>query len=232
MKKLAIITGTSRGIGREIASKMIEKNYLVYGYSRNNTLTHKKYTFINQDLSELDQVRKIKFPEIKNLEEAILINNAANIGTILPLREKLPKDIISEYNLNLITPVLLSNNFINTYSNINKKAIINISSGASTKPIHSWSTYCSSKSGLDAFTNVLSEEGCQTLSIYPGVVDTKMQEKIRESSDDKFPLLEKFLDYHTNKDLLSPEYVASKIVKIIQNLNQITSKIIDIRSVE
>ena len=82
MKKLAIITGTSRGIGREIASKMIEKNYLVYGYSRNNTLTHKKYTFINQDLSELDQVRKIKFPEIKNLQEAILINNAANIGTI------------------------------------------------------------------------------------------------------------------------------------------------------
>ena len=78
----------------------------------------------------------------------------------------------------------------------------------------------------------MSEEGCQALSIYPGVVDTKMQEKIRESSDDKFPLLEKFLDYHTNKDLLSPEYVASKIVKIIQNLNQITSKIIDIRSVE
>ena len=232
MQKLAIITGSSAGIGLSLVEEMIKKNYIVFGYSRTNKLTHKHYTVKQVDLSNLTQVRNIELPIFDKVKKVVLINNAATIGTILPLQEKTEKDILYEYNVNLISPILLLRNFINSYFRVKEKLIINISSGASRKPIHSWSTYCSSKSGLDAITRVLSEElqkNYKVFSVYPGVVNTNMQEEIRRSDPDKFPLLSTFLSYYKKNELLSTNYVASEIIKIVENPDKFTSKMIDIR---
>ena len=186
---------------------------------------------MQSDLSDLDSVKKIIFPLIKKESRVILINNAATIGKILPLDQKSEKEIIYEYNLNLISPVLLCKKFINHYS-LNNKLIINISSGAANKPIYSWSTYCSSKSALDAFTEVIKLENYTDLSVfsvYPGVVNTKMQQNIRQSDPEKFPLLKKFTNYFSNNELFSPDYVAEKIIKIMDNSIDFTSTIIKIK---
>ena len=51
MQKVALITGTSSGIGKALAELLLSKSYLVFGYSRTNKLTHKHYTFKHVDLS-------------------------------------------------------------------------------------------------------------------------------------------------------------------------------------
>ena len=217
MQKAAFITGTSKGIGKAIAELLLANNYLVFGFSRNNNIKHKNFTFIKIDLSNLDQVQKLQLPKVQS-EEIILVNNAATIGEINPLHLKAENAIIYEYNLNSITPTLFCKHFIQTYPT-EKKLILNISSGAAKKAIASWSTYCATKSALDSLTAVIYEEKHQNLkilSISPGVVDTNMQEEIRNADPKNFPLHQNFVDYYNHNELISPKSAAHKLLKIIE----------------
>ena len=232
MQKIALITGTGGGIGKAIAELLLEKNYLVFGYSRTNKINHPNFTFTPVDLSDLSQVNALVFPII-NSDEVLLINNAATIGTIVPFDKKETSDIIKEYNLNLVAPTILCRKFITTYPE-DKKLLINIGSGAGNNPIPSWSTYCATKAALDMLTQVIATEKHEKLkifSVHPGVVDTDMQKTIRETKGYLFPLLSKFTAYHNNNELETTTIAAQKLYYIIQNFSEFTKNILSIRDV-
>ena len=179
MQKVALITGTGSGIGKALAELLLSENYLVFGYSRTNQIENKNFTFTTIDLSNLQEVQKMQFPNVDVATDVLLVNNAATIGSILPIDKKSEKEIIQEYNLNIISPTLLSRKFINTYSD-NKKLLINIGSGAANKAIASWSAYCATKSGLDMFTEVIAEEKHKNLTIKSKLNNKcKLNEKIQ-----------------------------------------------------
>jgi benzil reductase ((S)-benzoin forming) len=232
VQKLALITGTGSGIGKALAELLLDKNYKVIGYSRTNQIIHTNFSFIKIDLSNLAATEKLVFPKA-NESNVLLVNNAATIGTIIPFNKKTTKDIINEYQLNLISPTLLCNKFINTYKK-NSKLLINIGSGAANNPIPSWSTYCSAKAGLDMFTQVVVKENHKNLTVFsisPGIVNTNMQKKIREADPDLFPLLSKFISYYNNNELENTETVAKKLYYIIQHFTKFTKNSLSIRDV-
>ena len=230
MKKTIFITGSSKGIGLQLSRSLLLQDHFVFGFSRTNILDHENFTFTNIDLSDLNMVSTVILPEVKT-NQVVLINNAASIGDIKPLAKKNQKDIVNELSLNLIAPTLFCRKFIKTYAD-KEKLILNISSGAATKPIGSWSTYCASKSALDMLTNVLCEEkykNLRAISVYPGIVDTDMQKKIRNTSTKNFPLQNKFKECYINNELIDPSYVAKKIIYLVNNHQDFLENIVSVR---
>lgn len=219
------ITGTSRGIGKAIANLLLEdSNNFVTGISRTSSIKHSNYTHLSIDLNDLAAVNQISFNTDKNISSVTLINNAGVLGSVKHAGNIDTKDIIMAYNINVVAPSILMNNFIKKHKSINKpKTIINISSGAGKRPIDGWSTYCSSKAALDMFSRVVAQEQklessmLRIYSIAPGIVDTFMQEQIREADIAEFSRLDEFIKYKKSSLLISPEEVAKKLLAIIRN---------------
>lgn len=224
--KVAYITGASSGIGKATALLLLSSNnYKVVGISRTKTITHANYTHVNFDLSKPENLIDFKFKHYENCNSYILINNAGIIEPIAHIGNQNNQDIANLYNVNLVSPSILTNKFINEFAD--KKLpikIINISSGAGKRAVDGWSTYCASKSGLDLYTETLNTEialkkqhHIKVYSIAPGVVKTKMQQSIRETKKNDFNSVQKFKDYYNNDELYSPEYVAIKLKLVIDN---------------
>ncbi len=113
----------------------------------------------------------------------IVVNNA---GVIWPLEETADADPDEwTYNVatNLIAPFLLVRNVLSLMHDQDYGRILNVSSDAAFTPVSGASAYCAAKSGLDMFTRVLAQElaGSRVTvnTLYPGHVDTAMQEDIR-----------------------------------------------------
>ena len=232
VQKTALITGTGSGIGKATAELLLKEGYIVFGYYRTNKINHPNFIFTSIDLSDLAQVNDLALPII-NADNVLIINNAATIGSIVPFDKKETRDIINEYNLNLVSPTILSRKFITSYTD-QKKLLINIGSGAANSPIPSWSTYCTTKAALDMLTQVIDEENHKKLrvfSIHPGIVDTNMQKTIRGADKNLFPLLSKFTAYHSKKELETTTITAQKLYYIIRNYNEFTKNILSIRDV-
>tara|TARA_X000000368_G_scaffold321505_1_gene258676 strand:+ start:96 stop:800 length:705 start_codon:yes stop_codon:yes gene_type:complete len=232
MQNYALITGSSKGIGLALAQILLKKNFSVMGYSRSNKITHPNFSFNKTDLSQISKLKHIVFPKFDNPTKIFLINNAGEIGNINCLGNKNSDDIIDEININVTAPTVLCNKFINTYKDSGSELIIiNISSGAALRAIHSWGTYCQSKAGIDMLTNIINEEHpeVRALSIYPGIVNTDMQLKIRNANIKEFPLKNKFVEYFNNNELTEPKDVAQKIFYIMSNLSKFGKNMISVR---
>ena len=232
MKKTALITGSSKGIGKELSLLLLEKGYTIFGYSRTNSIRHKNFHFNQIDLSSIQNLESINFPKIDEDEHVCLINNAGEIGEIDKFGNKKTNDIINEFNLNTVAPSIISNSFIRSYQDqSNYPIIINISSGAALRPIESWGTYCQSKAALDMLTKIINQEHnyIKAYSIYPGVVDTEMQKKIRDTDIEKFALKDVFVEYFRNNELVDPKIISKKIYHILSNLDLFEDNMISLR---
>ena len=188
------ITGSSKGLGKSLLDLLLkDESNFAYGFSRTCSLKHERYQHTNVDLSDLSEVQNISFPTLKKPKSIVLINNAGMVGDVKHIGNLDNQKTIDCYNLNLITPVILTNNFIAKYTSLNcEKMVLNISSGAGRSPIDGWNVYCSTKAGIDMFSQVLKAESdidkstIKVLSLAPGIIDTDMQIEIRKASPSGF----------------------------------------------
>ncbi len=243
MEKTLIITGGSKGLGLGLAKEYHKNGYRVCSISRSK---NEKLYFMEQyqcDLSKTETIENV-IKEIfshldkKNTQQLTLINNAGDLGTVNTLETLAPSDINYTIQVNLTAPMVLSSQFIKLSKDWNcKKQIINISSGAAVNPYESWVMYCASKAGLDMMTKVVSKEqkelrnGVGIVSIYPGIVDTNMQVKIRNTPKENFKAVQRFIDFYKHGDLFSPEQVAEKIYYLDADGELKSGQILDVRNV-
>jgi benzil reductase ((S)-benzoin forming) len=235
------ITGTSRGIGKALVDHLLnDPSNKVTGISRSKrSLDHPNYEHVSMDLSNIHDVTRFRFLPHHDAKRIVLINNAGDLGMVKPLGQLTAHAIAYTYNLNLIAPSVLMNNFIHSYHGFPaEKVIVNVSSGAGKYPIDGWSIYCASKAGLDMFSKVVAEEqrlqkhDFHVLSIAPGVVDTKMQDSIRAVPRNDFSRIDDFINYKSSGQLSDPKLVAEKFFRILANIDSIKETVISVRDYE
>ncbi|MET3658789.1 MULTISPECIES: SDR family NAD(P)-dependent oxidoreductase [Sporosarcina] len=222
-----IITGVSKGIGFELAKQLGSEGHFVIGIARTiSKLDGVK--FIRADLSETEKLEALMDELItvspREVVSFTLINNAGMVDPIGIMGAINAEDITKAVALNLTAPMILSNTFIGALKNFKGvKRIVNISSGAGRNAYEGWGAYCTTKAGLDHFSRVVAleqgnaEHPVDIVSIAPGIIDTGMQETIRGSKEEAFPLIDRFIDYKEKGLLSSAEQTAGQLIAFMVN---------------
>lgn len=212
------VTGISSGIGKAFLEYYLNEGVEVTGIGRTKASIDKQYSFLESDFADISSIKKLSLKS--HDDEIVLINNAGTIGAIQRVSDQTTSDLEEVMLVNTIVPMLLCQKVIQ--ENPGKKiTIVNITSGAANRPIPSWAAYCSSKIALDRFSETLQLEenekkaATRVYSVAPGVVDSKMQEKIRQSSHLDFSSLDNFINLHSKGELLDAKIVVNKLVALI-----------------
>jgi benzil reductase ((S)-benzoin forming) len=221
----AFVSGTSTGLGNALVNALLKANWNVAGIGRSNVFNHPNYTHFPANLSNTRDARSFQFSWDSQLSKIILVNNAGSLGELNYIGNCDDTTLEETLILNLVSPTMLINRFLNQTANFNgERIIINISSGAAINPYDGWSVYCSSKAGLDMLSKTLNLEQTnlhhrltRIYSIDPGIMDTEMQKKIRAADASGFSQLSKFVLLHQEGKLQNPMDVALKLVKLINN---------------
>ncbi|KAB2334783.1 (S)-benzoin forming benzil reductase [Cytobacillus depressus] len=230
--RFAIITGASKGLGASIAERMITEKVGVIAVSRTENAELKEKASVNQvfyqhfscNLAVPEEVEKC-FHEILSLldskkpEITYVINNAGAIDPITTVGTLDHQALVQNVNVNLTAPMVITNTLLKLRGS--KLKIVNVSSGAAERPIQGWSAYCSTKAGLNMFTETAAAElqtagsDHEIIAFSPGIMDTDMQSTIRSSSKEAFFDLEKFKEYKEQGLLRPAETVANALVNLL-----------------
>lgn len=230
--KHIIITGASGGLGNALAVKLADSSTTLHLTARSNLaetrdkLSRKGARVITYqfDLIRTDGIEILTDKIFENIDfEAAsgvyLVNNAGMLEPVGPIGKHETGMYRNNLELNFVAPALLCQEFIKrTRDFTGIRRILNISSGAARSPYHGWSHYCSTKAGLDMLTRCIALEhapkiGCAAYN--PGKTDTGMQNLIRETSQDDFRNVQRFVDAWEEGDLNNPQDVAADIADLL-----------------
>src|SRR5688572_29546502 len=231
---LALVTGTTSGIGEAIARLLLERGWRVVGLARRDaSIQNPNYTHVSVDLADAaalrDEFAAAVAPLVQSagLQRLALVNNAADVALYGVLTEVDAFDMLQAYAVNSVAPVLLMGLVSRHVAASTAVRIVNVSSAAARAAYPGLGTYAMTKAALRLAGMVLAEElqlgsapgdrrDISILSYEPGVVDTPMQLAARSSSPSILPIVGVFHGFKANGDLVAPELPASNVVSYIE----------------
>ncbi len=157
--KNILITGTSKGIGKDLAKLYLSQGFSVWGCSRSKSnISHKQYFHQKIDISKHNKLLTfLKTIKKKKIQMDALVLNAAIISRSLFLNENY-KSIKENTDLNYISNLVIINFFLKDMIRASKGNIIFFSSISTSLKNIGTSLYSGIKSGLETFLEILSKE--------------------------------------------------------------------------
>jgi enoyl-[acyl-carrier protein] reductase III len=222
--KIALITGSGRGIGRAIALNLAQKGAdIIVNFFRNRTaaeetvaqieLLGRKALLVKANLGELGEIGGL-FDKVERFFGGldILVSNAAS-GYNRPIMEQKPKGWEWTMNINARALLFASQRAVPLMIKRGGGAIVSISSPGASRVLPEYVVVGASKAALEALTRYLAVE----LSIHniivnavsPGVVETDALKHF-DIMEDK-GLIDKIADRTPAGRLVKPEEVAELV---------------------
>jgi NADP-dependent 3-hydroxy acid dehydrogenase YdfG len=202
-KKLAVVTGASRGIGLAITKTLTERGMLIAGLSRSapEGFSHPNFQHFSTDLTDEESVEKTiqKIHDSYAGPVSVLVNNAG-VGYRRSMEETPSDKWRYLFDLNVHGLFYVSKRLIPEMKRAENGHIINISSGAGTNGIAGMSAYCGTKHAVVGITESMHQElrdfGIKATCLSPGSVDTGFSS--------------------SKKNKLKPEDLAKAVLHMIQ----------------
>jgi NAD(P)-dependent dehydrogenase (short-subunit alcohol dehydrogenase family) len=228
MRKSIFITGNSKGIGYGLTDEPLNRGWSVYGLSRSGChnlagdIHDIQCNLANQ--SVITPALENLFGDLKYLDLVIL--NAGVLGEIRDL-SKTPLDSIKNVmDINVWSNKLILDWLFNNGVHIDQ--VIAISSGVAIKGYNGWASYSISKAVFKELIELYARQYSDThfISLAPGLVDTAMQEYIRDESRvpaNEFPSVQKFREAFATGKMSAPADVAKSIMNLLPKLRTFPS---------
>ena len=199
--KVALITGSGRGIGRAMAKLFAQEGARVFLTARTEAelsatakeivAAHGEAAYITADLTrEADCPHVVAAARQKFARIDILVNNAGHYGPVVPVEDYPLEEFDSVIAVHLRAAFVVSKLVLQEMYARNSGVILNISS-LSAKSAFGWgSAYAAAKAGLLGLTRVMaaeaSRQGVRVNAICPGpVTETVMSKELGNTLAEK-----------------------------------------------
>ncbi|GAU79288.1 3-oxoacyl-[acyl-carrier-protein] reductase [Fusibacter sp. 3D3] len=236
--KTALITGGSRGIGRDIAIKFAEEGADIIFLYRSDaqsaqalatiieSLGRKVFAF-QVDVSNFDEVLKIRDAiEKKHKKIDILVNNAGVLRDSLFMKMS-DSDWHTVIDINLTGVFNCTKAFLELLYRENQGVIVNIASIAGIYGNVGQTNYSASKAGIIGFTKALAKEAARykvrVNCIAPGFIETGIWDdlppKVYEAALKKIAVRKMGLPEHVSKTAVflaseASSYITGQVVEV------------------
>ncbi len=204
--KTTLITGATRGIGREVARQLHSAGYRVFVTGRDPRALAALMDELAclgkaTDLANPDAVLELYTTARAALGQVdVLVNNAGFNQAKDPLARVTAADLDASYAVNVRAPILLAREALREMGARRSGHIVNVISSIVYTKAENYSVYSTMKYALHGFTGCLIKEaravGVKVTGVYPGGVNTTFRRTPRP-------------------DYLLPESAAGMIVQCI-----------------
>jgi NAD(P)-dependent dehydrogenase (short-subunit alcohol dehydrogenase family) len=172
LRRLAVITGASRGLGRALAAGLAREGWDLVIDARDGEALHETARAIQNQAPEVtvtaipgdvtDPAHRAALAGAAGGADggtALLVNNASTLGAApLPaLADYPPGELRDALEVNVVAPVALIQLFLPRLRRCGG-AVLNITSDAATEPYTGWGGYGATKAALEQASNVLAAE--------------------------------------------------------------------------
>ncbi len=180
-RKVAVVTGSSYGLGKSICDQLLAAGCKVYGVSRTKPkINSKHFVWIKADLLDLAKLKK-KVWVIKESKVDILINNA---GTVVLEKTLHFTDgaFNKTFDLNFKVPIKIVS-LLKT--KLEGGVVVNISSTSDRFAEEKYGLYSASKAALNIFFETVGIENpkIKIINLLPSYMSTPLQHKLVDGTD-------------------------------------------------
>lgn len=190
MPNVIIITGTSSGLGLQLAEHYCNQNNRVIGLSRRESpLQHPAYRHFTADVTDFSRLTEIAALVLKEYSKVDLLVNNASLLTSLPFALMKPEDAKAMIDVNITGTIFSCRAFLRGMIQAGGAAIVNVISMSHRVGVPGDSVYAATKSAIEVFSHILNKEcsrqnvrvNCLGISAF----DSGMLAKVAGSNPDK-----------------------------------------------
>jgi benzil reductase ((S)-benzoin forming) len=239
LDRLALVTGTSSGIGLALARLLLERNWAVVGVARRRAeIESAHYRHLVLDLADPTRATAACEEQLGPLfgqqhwRRIGLVNNAASADLLTSFEQIDQAALLRLYTVNTVVPMWLMGFVVRRSPRGASVRIVNVSSAAAVTPFPGLAAYAGSKAALRMAGMVLAAElgspqrrlpaptDVAVLSYEPGLVDTPMQQLARSHGLEEFPWVGMFQDFAAQGMLVPPEAPSAEILGFLESGSQ------------
>lgn len=209
-EKIAVITGTSSGLGLAMATSLLERGFLVFGGSRKESpIVHDNYVDIELDVRDEESVANF-YKEIAQETEVIdvLVNNAG-VCEMSSFADTTSVEFLDHLETNLMGSFYLYKNF-EPFIISEETSIFNIQSISSKYIYPNTTSYTASEFGkrglIETILKEWSKYKVRRANLFVGATETPLWHKYDEIETDKMLTTEDFI-YVFDMILDSPGHI-------------------------
>jgi NAD(P)-dependent dehydrogenase (short-subunit alcohol dehydrogenase family) len=196
MKRIALVTGASRGLGATLAGLLARRNFdLILSARTRDDLDRVADEVRSAGVAVIPRHGDVADPSTREtLADAarylggldLLINNASELGGIAPLADVEDEHLERVLRVNVVAPLALTRTVL-PFLIDRRGLVINISSDAAHGAYPGWGAYGASKAALELASRTLAAElapsDVTVVSIDPGDMRTRMHQEAFPGED-------------------------------------------------